>query len=65
MHIDIYVFWAILVSVAGVFFLTGYVVCDAFFGDEREDFTILENGIIDRDNQLKEMSVVIAELKQT
>ena len=55
MHISIIIFWAFLIGVAAVGFLFGYFFNSIFRDMERMDIATLENGIVDRDNRIKEL----------
>ena len=62
MHIEPSLFLGIMFVVAGVFFLGGYIIANAFRVNERENIMILEHGITDRDEQIKGQKELIKNL---
>lgn len=63
MHISILLFWGYIFGVAVVGFLFGYLFNSLFRDMERADIEILEQGIIERDNRIKELEHIPPELE--
>ena len=62
MHISVLLFLGITFTVAGIFFLCGYIIANAFRVNEREHIMILEHGITDRDEQIERKDKLIKNL---
>ena len=62
MHISVLLFLGITFTVAGIFFLCGYIISNSNRINEREHIMILEHGITDRDEQIERKDKLIKNL---
>ena len=64
MHIDIWVFWLIVIGVFAAGSSVGWIILGAFRESEQDYIEHLQYGLLDRDNQIEHREADIIKLTQ-